>query len=136
MGSNGTPVRNKVLTDQMSAVASIGSDVWDRLFSGPRSAELRPLVELNGPRRTAPATPGGLFFHIRAESPDVCLELADGDIIRAPAIDGALVLTTRGGDFESQPGTDVAIGYSSHDAGSAQLCLQETPAFLCHTAQK
>lgn len=120
MGSNGTPVRNKVLTDQMSAVASIGSDVWDRLFSGPRSAELRPLVELNGPRRTA----------------DVCLELADGDIIRAPAIDGALVLTTRGGDFESQPGTDVAIGYSSHDAGSAQLCLQETPAFLCHTAQK
>ena len=37
--------------------------------------------------------------------------LVDGDIIWAPAIDGAMVLTTRGGDFDLQLGTDVAIGY-------------------------
>ena len=52
--------------------------------------------------------------------------LVDGDIIWAPAIDGAIVLTTRGGDFDLQLGTDVAIGYSSHDADSVQLYLQET----------
>ena len=62
---------------RLSAITSIGSRAWDRLFSGPRPAELHPFVELNGPRHTAPATPGDLLFHIRAESLDVCFELAD-----------------------------------------------------------
>jgi uncharacterized linocin/CFP29 family protein len=61
--------------------------------------------------------------------------LVDGDIIWAPAIDGAFVLSTRGGDFDLQLGTDVAIGYLSHDAGSVQLYLQETLTFLCYTAE-
>ena len=38
--------------------------------------------------------------------------LVNGDIIWAPAIDGAFVLTTRGGDFDLQLGTDVSIGYT------------------------
>ncbi|OBG79316.1 peroxidase [Mycobacterium sp. E2462] len=62
---------------RLSAIASIGSDAWDRLFSGPRPAQLHRFVELKGPRHTAPATPGDLLFHIRAESLDVCFELAD-----------------------------------------------------------
>ncbi len=61
--------------------------------------------------------------------------LIDGDIIWAPAIDGAMVLTTRGGDFDLQLGTDVAIGYTSHDTDTVQLYLQETMTFLCHTAE-
>jgi uncharacterized linocin/CFP29 family protein len=61
--------------------------------------------------------------------------LVDGDIIWAPAIDGAFVLTTRGGDFDLQLGTDVAIGYSSHDADTVQLYLQETLTFLCYTSE-
>jgi putative iron-dependent peroxidase len=62
---------------RLSAIASIGSEAWDRLFSGPRPAELHPFIELHGPRHSAPATPGDLLFHIRAESLDVCFELAD-----------------------------------------------------------
>jgi uncharacterized linocin/CFP29 family protein len=61
--------------------------------------------------------------------------LVDGDIIWAPAIDGAFVLSTRGGDFDLQLGTDVAIGYLSHDAGTVRLYLQETLTFLCYTAE-
>jgi uncharacterized linocin/CFP29 family protein len=61
--------------------------------------------------------------------------LVDGDIIWAPAIDGAFVLTTRGGDFDLQLGTDVSIGYLSHDAENVQLYLQETLTFLCYTAE-
>lgn len=61
--------------------------------------------------------------------------LIDGDIIWAPAIDGAFVLTTRGGDFDLQLGTDVSIGYLSHDADTVQLYLQETLTFLCYTAE-
>jgi uncharacterized linocin/CFP29 family protein len=61
--------------------------------------------------------------------------LVNGDIIWAPAIDGAFVLTTRGGDFDLQLGTDVSIGYLSHDADTVQLYLQETLTFLCYTAE-
>lgn len=61
--------------------------------------------------------------------------LVPGDIIWAPAIDGAFVLTTRGGDFDLQLGTDVTIGYTSHDADTVQLYLQETLTFLCYTAE-
>ncbi len=61
--------------------------------------------------------------------------LVDGDIIWAPAIDGAFVLSTRGGDFDLQLGTDVSIGYLAHDADTVQLYLQETMTFLCYTAE-
>ncbi|CAM3324540.1 encapsulin [Mycobacterium frederiksbergense] len=61
--------------------------------------------------------------------------LVDGEIIWAPAIDGAFVLSTRGGDFDLQLGTDVCIGYLSHDADTIQLYLQETFTFLSYTAE-
>ena len=61
--------------------------------------------------------------------------LIHGEIIWAPAIDGAFVLTTRGGDFDLQLGTDVSIGYLGHDADTVQLYLQETLTFLCYTAE-
>ncbi len=63
-------------TKHLSVVVSIGSEAWDRLFSGPRPAELHPFVEIDGGRHHAPSTPGDLLFHIRAESMDVCFELA------------------------------------------------------------
>lgn len=68
----------------LSLVTSIGSDAWDRLFSGPRPAELHPFEELSGGRHRAPATPGDLLFHIRAEVLDVCFELA-GRIVKEMA---------------------------------------------------
>jgi putative iron-dependent peroxidase len=71
-------------TKRLSVVASIGSDAYDRLFSGPRPVELHPFIELSGPRHTAPSTPGDLLFHIRAESLDVCFELA-GRLVEAMA---------------------------------------------------
>jgi putative iron-dependent peroxidase len=61
---------------ELAAVAGIGSDVWDRLFDGPRPKELHPFRELAGPRHHAPATPGDLLFHIRANRMDLCFEFA------------------------------------------------------------
>jgi porphyrinogen peroxidase len=61
---------------QLSVVTSIGADAFDRLFTGPRPAELHPFVALDGPRHHAPSTPGDLLFHIRGEFLDVCFELA------------------------------------------------------------
>ncbi len=58
----------------LQVVAAIGSDAWDRLFAGPRPAGLHPFRELDGPRHRAPATPGDLLFHIRANRMDLCFE--------------------------------------------------------------
>lgn len=61
--------------------------------------------------------------------------LVDGNIIWAPAIDGAFVLTTRGGDFELQIGSDVEIGYLTHNLETVTLYLQETFTFLDYTSE-
>ncbi|MFC7447832.1 Dyp-type peroxidase [Rhodococcus daqingensis] len=60
----------------LELVVSIGSDAWDRLFTGPRPAELHPFPELTGAVHHAPSTPGDLLFHIRAMSMDACFDLA------------------------------------------------------------
>jgi uncharacterized linocin/CFP29 family protein len=61
--------------------------------------------------------------------------VVDGDIIWAPAIDGAFVLTGRGGDFELRLGQDLSIGYLSHDADTVQLYFVETLTFLAYTTE-
>jgi uncharacterized linocin/CFP29 family protein len=61
--------------------------------------------------------------------------LVEDKIIWAPAIAGAFVLTTRGGDFELHVGQDVSIGYSSHTDAVVHLYLQETFTFLLLTAE-
>ncbi|MEU6719587.1 family 1 encapsulin nanocompartment shell protein [Nonomuraea sp. NPDC046802] len=61
--------------------------------------------------------------------------LVDGDIIWAPAVDGAFLLSTRGGDFELRIGQDVSIGYLAHDATSVQLYFEETLTFLIYTGE-
>ena len=66
----------RVPSGALSCVTSIGSDAWDRLFSGKRPAELHPFVELQGATHRAVSTPGDLLFHIRAAHLDQCFELA------------------------------------------------------------
>jgi porphyrinogen peroxidase len=61
---------------QLSCVTGIGSALWDRLFAGPRPAQLHPFRAWKGPKHVAPSTPGDLLFHIRAGQMDVCFELA------------------------------------------------------------
>ncbi len=61
--------------------------------------------------------------------------LVKDQIIWAPAIAGAFVLTTRGGDFELHIGQDVSIGYSNHSEAVVRLYLQETFTFLLLTSE-
>lgn len=55
--------------------------------------------------------------------------LIDGPIVSAPAVDGAVVLSTRGGDFELTVGQDFSIGYLDHTASAVRLYLQESMTF-------
>src|SRR5215467_16356790 len=61
---------------ELACVAAIGSSAWDRLFSGPRPAELHQFREVTGDRHRAVATPGDVLFHIRATRMDLCFEFA------------------------------------------------------------
>ncbi|MFF4173088.1 family 1 encapsulin nanocompartment shell protein [Streptomyces sp. NPDC001744] len=59
--------------------------------------------------------------------------MLDRPPVWAPALDGGVVLSTRGGDFELRLGQDAAIGYTSHDADNVELYLYETLTFLTYT---
>ena len=58
-----------------------------------------------------------------------------GEIIWAPAMTGAILLTTRGGDFSLQLGQDASIGYLSHTGSTVELYLQETLTFAMLTGE-
>ena len=55
-----------------------------------------------------------------------------GPVVYAPAVDGAVVLSQRGGDFELTTGQDLSIGYRSHTAEAVQFYLEETVTFGNH----
>jgi uncharacterized linocin/CFP29 family protein len=66
---------------------------------------------------------------------DHLARVVDGEIIWAPAIDGAFLLSARGGDYELRLGQDLSIGYLSHDSEYVQLYFQESLTFLAYTAE-
>ncbi len=61
---------------ELTCVAGIGSDLWDRLFREPRPAGLHSFPEFAGAQHLAVSTAGDLLFHIRAHRFDLCFELA------------------------------------------------------------
>jgi putative iron-dependent peroxidase len=69
-------------SENLSCIMGFGSEAWDRLFGEPRPAELHPFREFRAGSRHAPATPGDLLFHIRAERMDLCFELAAQIMVR------------------------------------------------------
>lgn len=66
---------------------------------------------------------------------DHIARLLDGEIVWAPALTGALLVSTRGGDYALHLGQDLSIGYLSHDADSVRLYHQESLTFFAHTAE-
>jgi uncharacterized linocin/CFP29 family protein len=59
----------------------------------------------------------------------------DGEIVWAPAIEGALAVSARGGDFELHLGQDASIGYLGHDADTIELYIEESMTFQVHAAE-
>jgi len=85
-----------------------------------------PYTVLLGPRcytGLIKTTEGGfpVIEHVR--------RVVDGPIVWAPAVNGAIVASTRGGDFELAVGQDFSIGYLDHSATGVRLYLQESFTF-------
>jgi uncharacterized linocin/CFP29 family protein len=62
-------------------------------------------------------------------------KILDGPVIWAPGVNGAVVVSLRGGDFRFESGQDLAVGYDRHDAESVHLYLEESFSFLAATPE-
>jgi uncharacterized linocin/CFP29 family protein len=61
--------------------------------------------------------------------------ITGGPLAWAPAVEGSVVMSVRGGDFELTLGEDLAVGFVSADAERVQLYLEESVAFRAHTSE-
>jgi uncharacterized linocin/CFP29 family protein len=80
--------------------------------------------------RVAESTEHGgypLFEHLR--------KILDGPLVWAPGVDGAVVVSQRGGDFVLEVGEDLSIGYERHDSSEVALYLQESFTFRVLTRE-
>jgi uncharacterized linocin/CFP29 family protein len=68
-----------------------------------------------------------VFEHLR--------EILGGPIVWAPAVDGAVVLSQRGGDFALTVGEDYSIGYFASDISTVELYVEESLAFQINTPE-
>jgi uncharacterized linocin/CFP29 family protein len=62
-------------------------------------------------------------------------KIIGGPLVWAPGVNGAVVVSQRGGDFLLDVGEDLSIGYTSHDANAVQLYLVESLTFRVATAE-
>jgi uncharacterized linocin/CFP29 family protein len=62
-------------------------------------------------------------------------KIAGGPLVWAPGVEGALVVSMRGGDFIFESGEDISVGYESHDAAAVQLYLEESFSFRVVTPE-
>ncbi|MGH2863853.1 MAG: family 1 encapsulin nanocompartment shell protein [Solirubrobacteraceae bacterium] len=62
-------------------------------------------------------------------------EILDGPIVWAPGLDGAVVLSRRGGDFVLDCGQDLSVGYHRHDERAVHLYIEESFSFLAATPE-
>jgi uncharacterized linocin/CFP29 family protein len=68
-----------------------------------------------------------LFDHLR--------KIIDGPLVWAPGVQGAVVVSQRGGDFLFEAGEDLSIGYDRHDADAVELYLVESFTFRVATPE-
>jgi uncharacterized linocin/CFP29 family protein len=62
-------------------------------------------------------------------------KILEGPLVWAPGVQGAVVLSLRGGDFLFESGQDLSIGYDSHDADKVRLYLEESFSFRVATPE-
>ena len=120
-------------------VTSLPADVRDYPDAIARALSQLRLVGVNGPYSVVLSADAYTGLSETRDHGYPVLEhikrLVNGEIIWAPAIAGAFVLTTRGGDFALHIGQDASIGYLSHTDAVVRLYLQETFTFLLLTTE-
>jgi len=89
---------------------------------------------ISGPYALALAAP--VYAQVLAAAEDgyplakrITQQVLDGPLVRAPAIQGGVLMSLRGGDYELHVGQDLSVGYAAHDRESVELYLTESFTF-------
>ena len=62
-------------------------------------------------------------------------KILEGPIVWAPGVQGAVVVSLRGGDFIFESGQDLSLGYEGHDGEAVRLYLEESFSFRAVTPE-
>jgi len=113
---------------------SLGEDPETYPRAIARAADLLRQTGIEGPYALAIGPEGYIRIVETTERGGYPLQehlsrILGGDVVRAPGLDGALVLSQRGGDFVLDIGQDLAVGYTGHDGGLVSLYLEESFSF-------
>ena len=111
------------ISDDYTRYPGVVADATNRLrdagVDGPYAIALGPRCYAGLTKSTLNGFP--VIDHVR--------RLLDGPIVWAPAVNGAVVLSLRGGDFELAVGQDHSLGYLDHTAAKIRLYVQESFTF-------
>ncbi|SKA06024.1 Uncharacterized protein, linocin/CFP29 family [Enhydrobacter aerosaccus] len=111
--------------DYPGAVAAALTRLRDDGVEGPFAVVLNEQLYKDLAARTDGGYP--ILTHVK--------RLVEGDIVPAPGLDGGLVISLRGGDFELTVGQDFSIGYLEHTTELVRLYIEESFTFLVLTEQ-
>jgi uncharacterized linocin/CFP29 family protein len=111
--------------DYPGAVSTALTKLRDDGIEGPFAVVLNEQLYKDLASRTDGGYP--ILSHVQ--------RLIDGEIVWAPGLDGGLVISMRGGDFELTVGQDFSIGYLEHNLERVRLYIEESFTFLILTEQ-
>ena len=111
--------------DYPGAVSAALTKLRDEGIAGPFAVVLNEQLYKDLAARTDSGYP--ILSHVK--------RLVDGDIVWAAGLDGGLVISMRGGDFELTVGQDFSIGYLDHNSERVRLYIEESFTFLVLTEQ-
>jgi uncharacterized linocin/CFP29 family protein len=111
--------------DYPGAVAAAMTKLRDDGVEGPFAVVLNEQLYKDLAARTDGGYP--ILSHVQ--------RLIAGEIVSAPGLEGGLVISMRGGDFELSVGQDFSIGYLEHNTERVRLYIEESFTFLVLTEQ-
>jgi uncharacterized linocin/CFP29 family protein len=111
--------------DYPDAVAAALKKLRDEGIEGPFAVVLSEQLYKDLTSRTDGGYP--ILSHVQ--------RLIDGEVYAAPGLEGGLVISLRGGDFELTVGQDFSIGYLEHDTERVRLYIEESFTFLVLSPQ-
>lgn len=112
--------------DFPDAVAKALDALQEEGIEGPYAIAMGPTV-WKGVMESSEGGGYPLIKHLRL--------LVDGPLVWAPAVEGAVLLSQRGGDFEISGGQDWSIGYLNHNHESITLYLEESFTAIVNTPE-
>jgi uncharacterized linocin/CFP29 family protein len=62
-------------------------------------------------------------------------KILGGPLVWAPGVQGAVLVSMRGGDFLFDSGEDISVGYDRHDGDAVHLYLEESFSFRAVTPE-